>query len=42
MQGMANALTGSYFKNSHGTPFRYAARSTRNGAIEQSRTSGQM
>ena len=23
MQGMANALTGSYFKNSHGTPFRY-------------------
>jgi len=24
MQGMANVLTGSYFKNSHGTPFRYA------------------
>lgn len=24
MQGMANALCGSYFKNSHGTPFRYA------------------
>ena len=23
MQGMANALCGSYFKNSHGTPFRY-------------------
>lgn len=23
MQGMANALSGSYFKNSHGTPFRY-------------------
>jgi probable phosphoglycerate mutase len=23
MQGMANALTGSYFKNSHGIPFRY-------------------
>jgi probable phosphoglycerate mutase/uncharacterized phosphatase len=23
MQGMANALTGSYFKNSHGTPFHY-------------------
>ena len=23
MQGMANALYGSYFKNSHGTPFRY-------------------
>ncbi|TPQ36000.1 histidine phosphatase family protein [Bradyrhizobium guangdongense] len=23
MQGMANSLTGSYFKNSHGTPFRY-------------------
>nr|WP_249794778.1 histidine phosphatase family protein [Bradyrhizobium sp. Oc8] len=23
MQGIANALTGSYFKNSHGTPFRY-------------------
>jgi len=23
MQGMANALTGSYFKNSHGKPFRY-------------------
>lgn len=23
MQGMANALAGSYFKNSHGTPFRY-------------------
>jgi probable phosphoglycerate mutase/uncharacterized phosphatase len=23
MQGMAKALCGSYFKNSHGTPFRY-------------------
>ncbi|WP_454649530.1 histidine phosphatase family protein [Bradyrhizobium liaoningense] len=23
MQAMANALCGSYFKNSHGTPFRY-------------------
>jgi broad specificity phosphatase PhoE len=23
MQGIAKALTGSYFKNSHGTPFRY-------------------
>lgn len=23
MQGMANALCGSYFKNSHATPFRY-------------------
>ncbi|MGY8635006.1 histidine phosphatase family protein [Bradyrhizobium sp. 14AA] len=23
MQGMANALCGSYFRNSHGTPFRY-------------------
>jgi len=23
MQGMANALCGSYFKNSHGIPFRY-------------------
>jgi len=23
MQGMANALSGGYFKNSHGTPFRY-------------------
>ncbi|MBJ7403445.1 MAG: histidine phosphatase family protein [Bradyrhizobium sp.] len=23
MQAMANALSGSYFKNSHGTPFRY-------------------
>ena len=23
MQGMANALCGNYFKNSHGTPFRY-------------------
>lgn len=23
MQGMAKALTGSYFKNSHGTPFHY-------------------
>ncbi|AWM00093.1 histidine phosphatase family protein [Bradyrhizobium amphicarpaeae] len=23
MQGMANALSGSYFRNSHGTPFRY-------------------
>jgi probable phosphoglycerate mutase/uncharacterized phosphatase len=23
MQGMANALTGGYFKNSHGKPFRY-------------------
>ena len=23
MQGIANALCGSYFKNSHGTPFRY-------------------
>ncbi|MBW7972509.1 histidine phosphatase family protein [Bradyrhizobium sp. BR 10289] len=23
MQGMAKALSGSYFKNSHGTPFRY-------------------
>jgi uncharacterized phosphatase len=23
MQGMANLLTGSYFKNSHGKPFRY-------------------
>ncbi|MCG2625352.1 histidine phosphatase family protein [Bradyrhizobium sp. WYCCWR 13023] len=23
MQGMANALSGSYFKNSHGMPFRY-------------------
>ncbi|TYL92931.1 histidine phosphatase family protein [Bradyrhizobium rifense] len=23
MQGMANALTGSYFKNSHGAPFHY-------------------
>nr|WP_249141775.1 histidine phosphatase family protein [Bradyrhizobium diazoefficiens] len=23
MQGMANALCGSYFKNSHGKPFRY-------------------
>lgn len=23
MQGMANVLCGSYFKNSHGTPFRY-------------------
>ncbi|MBR0817332.1 histidine phosphatase family protein [Bradyrhizobium liaoningense] len=23
MQGMANSLCGSYFKNSHGTPFRY-------------------
>jgi broad specificity phosphatase PhoE len=23
MQGMANLLSGSYFKNSHGTPFRY-------------------
>jgi broad specificity phosphatase PhoE len=24
MQGMARSLSGSYFKNSHGTPFRYA------------------
>lgn len=24
MQGMANALCGSYFRNSHATPFRYA------------------
>lgn len=23
MQGMAQSLSGSYFKNSHGTPFRY-------------------
>lgn len=25
MQGMANALCGSYFKNSHGIPFRYTS-----------------
>jgi broad specificity phosphatase PhoE len=34
MQGMANALTGSYFKNSHGTPFRYM-RDAANWRIEQ-------
>lgn len=26
MQAMANALCGSYFKNSHGTPFRYVCK----------------
>ncbi|MBR0968396.1 histidine phosphatase family protein [Bradyrhizobium diazoefficiens] len=37
MQGMANALCGSYFKNSHGIPFRYL----RDGAqwrVEQAAT----
>ena len=28
MQGMANALCGSYFKNSHGIPFRYVREET--------------
>jgi len=34
MQGMANALSGSYFKNSHGTPFRYI-RDTAQWRVEQ-------
>lgn len=29
MQGIAKSLTGSYFKNSHGTPFRYVPETTR-------------
>ncbi|MCJ9699681.1 MULTISPECIES: histidine phosphatase family protein [unclassified Bradyrhizobium] len=34
MQGMANALCGSYFRNSHGTPFRYV-RENKRWRIEQ-------
>ncbi|SFI36635.1 histidine phosphatase family protein [Bradyrhizobium sp. cf659] len=39
MQGMANALCGSYFKNSHGTPFRYV-REQAQWRIEQVATAG--
>ncbi len=34
MQGMAKSLCGSYFKNGHGTPFRYV-RETANWRVEQ-------
>ncbi|OKO88575.1 phosphoglycerate mutase [Bradyrhizobium sp. NAS80.1] len=34
MQGMAKSLSGSYFKNSHGTPFRYV-RETAHWRVEQ-------
>jgi broad specificity phosphatase PhoE len=37
MQGMAKSLSGSYFKNSHGTPFRYVPETT-HWRIEQAIT----